>query len=250
MRWPTFSCGRFVFCGVPALAVLGFLAWLVLTNLPFLPAEDPQKLLTQALARTKEARSYSYRLRTNLVTPRGKRCLSELSGVRVLPDGVSVRGKIFNAPVAIVQTGGITYIKDSFSDRWITLEGERLGQTAIFLTELDPLILLDFAAAPTVTSGRRLQEGRESLYLVEFTPAVKNRFLTAQFRDFHYRVAIETEKGYIVKVEVTAQSKNTPTRLMVNLALGDFNWHFRIEPPVEGLPPAGGRRGDTGFDFL
>ncbi|MGQ9512337.1 hypothetical protein, partial [Thermodesulfitimonas sp.] len=61
---------------------------------------------------------------------------------------------------------------------------------------------------------------------------VRNRFLNAQFRDFHYRVTIAPEKGYIASIVVNAQNKNAPTRLAVNLDLGDFNKPFRIEPPV------------------
>jgi hypothetical protein len=232
VRWPAFRCGRFVLFSVPAVALLGALAWFILVNRP-LAAIDPQELFTRALEQTKGAKSYTYRLRTQLITPRGARCLSDLHGVRVLPDRVSVRGKIFNAPVAIVQVGGVTYIKDSFSERWLTLEGERLGEAGVFTTELDPLVLLDFTTPPAVGSGKRVRGKKETFYLLEFAPAVKNRFLNAQFRDFHYRVTIAPERGYIVSVEVGAQSKNAPTRLAVTLDLGDFNKPFRIEPPVQ-----------------
>ncbi|MGQ9513297.1 hypothetical protein [Thermodesulfitimonas sp.] len=149
VRWPSFRCGRFVLFSVPTVALLGALTWFILVNRP-LATVDPQELF--ARAQTKGAKSYTYRLRTELVTPRGTCCLSDLHGVRVLPDRVSVRGKIFNAPVEIVQVGGATYIKDSFSERWLTLEGERLGEAGFFTTELDPLILLDFTTPPVIKS--------------------------------------------------------------------------------------------------
>lgn len=213
------------------LATLSLLAWYLVTGRSR-EAIDPQELFAQALRRTREAKSYSYRLKARLVTPQGTRSLSDLRGIRFLPDRVAVKGKMFNAPVEIIQVSGVTYIKDAFSERWIRLEGERLGTSGLFITELDPLVLLDFAALPVVSPAKKIRKKDGVLYLFTFRPEVKNPFLNAQFRDFDYRVAVDPQSCYIVTVDVTAQSKSAPTRLSVNLGLGDFGAQFRIVPPT------------------
>uniref|UniRef100_A0A7C1J810 Outer membrane lipoprotein carrier protein LolA n=1 Tax=Ammonifex degensii TaxID=42838 RepID=A0A7C1J810_9THEO len=201
-----------------------------------LKAIEPQELFQKALTRTKAAKSYSYRLRSCLVTPQGTRCLSDLNGRRILPDKVCVKGKVFNAPVEIIQVGGTTYIKDCFSPKWLIFEGDRLGGTGVFLTELDPLVLLDFAEVPVVDRKEKGRGKNKDLYLLAFKPRVKNRFLAAQFTDFAYRLSVEPKEYYIRQVEVQARSKKAPTKLLLNLDLGDFDRVQGIEPPADVSP--------------
>ncbi|MDI6632400.1 MAG: hypothetical protein QME13_08195, partial [Thermoanaerobacteraceae bacterium] len=99
MRRP-FVSRRWVYLFVVALLLAAGI-YTTFANRP-LKAVDPQKLIQQALARTKAAKSYSYRLQCRLVTAQGTRCLSNLSGRRILPDRVHVKGKIFNSAVEII----------------------------------------------------------------------------------------------------------------------------------------------------
>lgn len=223
--------GRWVLLVVLAvlLAGLGYFAFGF--NRP-LKDVAPQELFQKALSTTKGVKSYSYRIKTWLITSQGTRALSDLNGIRVLPDRVSVKGKIFNTRVEIIQVEGITYVKDRFSTKWLTLEGERLGETGVFITELDPLVLLDFEDEPVVVRGKEERGRGKELYSIEFSPKVKNHFLTAQFSDFEYRIWIEPKMYRIVEVEVTAKSKTAPTKLSIDLLLRDFERPWKVEPPL------------------
>ncbi|MEW6191786.1 MAG: hypothetical protein AB1507_00310 [Bacillota bacterium] len=229
MRRP-FVSRRWVYLFVVALLLAAGI-YTTFANRP-LKAVDPQKLIQQALARTKAAKSYSYRLQCRLVTAQGTRCLSNLSGRRILPDRVHVKGKIFNSAVEIIQVDGVTYVKDIFSPKWLAFEGDRLGETGVFVAELDPLVLLDFAEVPTVALARQGRErGKKRLYLLECKPRVKNRFLASHFTDFAYRLSVEPEDYHIVQVEVQARGRNAPTRLMLGLELADFDRVQKIAAP-------------------
>lgn len=198
-----------------------------------LKAVDPQELFQKALTRTKAAKSYSYRLQCRLVTPQGTRRLSNLKGRRILPDQVHVKGEIFNSTVEIIQVKGVTYVKDVFSPKWLAFEGDQLGKTGVFVAELDPMVLLDFAVVPTVALARQGRErDKKRLYLLECRPRVKNRFLASQFTDFTYRLSVEPEDYRIVQVEVQARGRNAPTRLMLDLELADFDRVQKIVAPT------------------
>ncbi|HIE13184.1 MAG TPA: hypothetical protein EYP63_07155 [Desulfotomaculum sp.] len=230
MRWLTYP-GRWCILIVAAVLLVG-LGYFTFGFNPPLKEMDPQELLQKALASTKGVKSYSYRIETRLVTGGGTRCLSELDGVRILPDRVSVKGKLFNTRVEIIQVEGVTYIKDCFSTKWLALEGERLGETGVFITELDPLVLLEFEEEPVVVWGKKERGKRKELYSLEFRPRLKNRFLAAQFTEFEYRLWIEPKMCRIVEVEVTAKKRTSPVKLSIDLTLSDFGHPAKVEPPV------------------
>ncbi|RDV83968.1 hypothetical protein [Ammonifex thiophilus] len=200
----------------------------------------PADLLQQALERTRQAPSYSYSLSTKLLTPQGTRLLSELQGLRTLPDCVYVRGKLFNAPVEIIRVGETAYIKDPFSPKWLAFPGERLGETRVFTAELDPLVLLDFASPPTARWARAGPE-EKGLWVLECPHAVpRHPELATQFTDFRYRIGVDPSTRYITRVEVEAKGKKAPTQLKVGLKLGDFGHKKKIEPPPHIFTPKGG----------
>ncbi|MEW6447476.1 MAG: hypothetical protein AB1426_05240 [Bacillota bacterium] len=224
--------GRWFLLSAVAILVVGLLWYFAFGFNRPLKDVDPQELFQKALTSTKEVKSYSYRIKTQLTTAKGVRCLSDVHGVRILPDRVSVKGKIFNAPVEIIHIEGVTYVKDRFSNRWLTLEGERLGETGVFITELDPLVLLDFEEEPLVAYGKKERGRSEELYSLQFKPRVRNRFLTAQFTDFEYRVWIEPKTYHIVELQVKTNNKAAPTKLTIDLSLRDFDRAPKIEPPL------------------
>ncbi|MEW6181998.1 MAG: hypothetical protein AB1500_02315 [Bacillota bacterium] len=228
MKWFVFS-RKWLYIVLLAVVLTGA-GYLLLRALCFQTAVQPQELFLQAMTRTKGAKCYSYNIKTQLVTRQGTRCLSELNGARVLPDKVCAKGKIFNSPVEIIQAKGMTYIKDRFSSKWLTMEGDRLGETGVFIAELDPLVVLDFQETPAVVKGKRDREKKNSLVL-EFCPKVKNRFLAAQFTDFSYHIYVDPKEYYITEIRVEARSKEASTRLLLNMGLYDFEKPVKIEPP-------------------
>ncbi len=236
MEWLIFSRRR-ILLFFAVFLLLGVLYFLI-AGVVHLPSSiEPQDLLQQAVTRTKAVKSYSYNIETRLVTRQGTRNLSDLKGSRVLPDGVSVKGKIFNAPVEIVQLKGITYVKDHYSSKWLTLNGDRLGDTGVFIAELDPLVLLDFKGTPLVVWGKRERSEKKELLVLECTPQVANRFLTAQFADFKYRVYVEPKQHHITKIKVEARSKDSETKLFINLSLDNFDKPLKIEAPATKSTP-------------
>lgn len=230
MEWLIFSRRR-ILLFVAIFMFLGVLYFL-LVRIHFTEPVDPQQLFQESVTRTKAAKSYSYSIQTRLVTRLGTRSLSDLTGSRVLPDKVCARGKLFNSPVEIIQIQGTTYIKDRYSGKWLTLSGDRLGETGVFTAELDPLVLLDFKEAPVVTRGKGERKESRDLVVLECKPEVKNRFLSSQFTDFSYRIYVDPGQQYITRVEVEGRSKQSPTKLLVDLGLGDFEKPLKIEPPA------------------
>ncbi|MEW6173964.1 MAG: hypothetical protein AB1510_13050 [Bacillota bacterium] len=230
MKWFVFS-RKWLYVVIIFVLLLTGAGYFLLGALLFPRAIQPQELFQQSIARTKAAKSYSYSIKTQLVTRQGTRCLSELTGARVLPDKVCAKGKIFNSPVEIVQVKGMTYIKDRYSSKWLTLEGDRLGETGVFIAELDPLVVLDFQETPAVVKGKRERGEKMNLLVLEFSPQVKNRFLAAQFTDFSYRLYVDPKDHYITEIRVEARSKEASTKLVLNLGLCDFDKQVKIEPP-------------------
>jgi hypothetical protein len=232
VEWLIFSRRR-ILLFLAVFLLLGLL-YLLLAGVVHLPsAIEPQDLLRQAVTRTKAVKSYSYSIKTRLVTRQGTRNLSDLKGSRVLPDGVSVTGKIFNSPVEIVQLKGVTYVKDRYSAKWLALNGDRLGDTGVFIAELDPLVLLDFKETPLVVWGKKERSEKKELLVLECTPRVANRFLAAQFVDFKYRMYVDPKQHYVTRVKVEARSKESQTRLFIDLGLDNFDKPLKIEPPAK-----------------
>ena len=214
------------------VGVMSGICWMLGGTRSFTPVE-PEKLLSRALLQTKRARSYSYHLKTELITAHGRRCLNDLEGERVLPDKVRVRGRIFNTPVEIIKVGDTTYWKDRLMARWLKLEGDRLGKLGAFITELDPLVLFCFQEISKTTLSEKERFRGRKVWVVEFTPQLTNDFLRARFMDFRYRCFISPDKYRIVKTEVRARSKDTNTRLYLELVLDDFDKKYRITSPTE-----------------
>ncbi|MGO0122060.1 hypothetical protein [Desulfothermobacter acidiphilus] len=191
----------------------------------------PDDLLQQALQQTRATSAYTYRLRVRLVTPQGVRNLSELEGWRVLPDRVHVKGKLFNTPTEIIRIGDTAYLKDPFSPKWLSFPAERLGETRVFSTELDPLALLDLESLPGVKQVRPGEE-EKGLWVLECAQvSPRHPELATQFTDFRYRIGIDPASGYVARVWVEARGVKAPTQLQLELRLSDYGRAKSIDPP-------------------
>ncbi|MBE0466387.1 MAG: hypothetical protein IBX71_04085 [Candidatus Desulforudis sp.] len=237
MRWVVMSRGRFLLLlTMLAVIVLGYWGLRGYTQGGGL---EKEALLAAALDNTRASESYRYRINSRLETEgQPTSYFSEIEGAAVLPDRVSIKGTLINSPIELIQIEDTTYMKDQITGRWLTLQGNRLAQSELFITELNPLGVLSFKDVPEISyEGKEGGIGRANEILA-IKPLVVNPFLELQFTDFDYRLWIDSKDQRITKAAITAQSKSAKgERLLIDIEFWDYNKEIKIEPP-DTEPPA------------
>jgi hypothetical protein len=231
MRWVVISRPRFlvalVFVAALALGYMGLRGCTTGTGV------EADALLTEALENTRASESYRYRIDSRLETEgEATSYFSQIEGAAVMPDRVYIKGTLINSPIEMIQIEDTTYMKDQITGQWLVLKGNRLAQSELFITELNPLGVLNFKDVPEIAYvGREGGLGRAQDVL-ELKPMVINPFLEMQFTDFDYRLWIDTEDQRIAKANITARSKSAPNqRLLIDIEFWDYNKEIAIEPP-------------------
>jgi|Deesub1362A_J573_1020465.scaffolds.fasta_scaffold00541_2 hypothetical protein len=231
MRWVVMSRRRF-WLGLIVLAVLVLGYW-GLHGYVRGAGVEKEALLAEALKNTRAAQSYRYRINSRLET-RGEPTsyFSQIEGAAVLPDRVYIKGTLINSPIEMVQIEDTTYMKDQITGKWLILKGNRLAQSELFITELNPLGVLNFKDVPEITyEGREGGLGRAHDILA-IKPMVVNPFLEMQFTDFDYRLWIDSKEQRITKASITARSKSAKNQqLLIDIEFWDYGKDIAIEAP-------------------
>lgn len=228
MRWVVLPRGRVWL--VAAAVLLAFIAVLFMfrgcartVNI------DKESFLAEALETTKAAKTYRYKIDSRLAAPeRETAYLSKIEGEYAGPDRVHIRGTLADNPVEFIQVDDTTYMKDQISGTWLSLQGNRLAQTELFITEINPLAVFDFKEIPI--SDFKGRDGKHEL--VEIKPMVHNPYLDIAFTDFCYKIWIDPQDKRIAKTEISAVSKtNEKETLDIAIEFWDYDKEINIQPP-------------------
>ncbi len=215
------------------LLVLGILVLLVLIykssqTLELKTSTFSEDEFHNALQNTVNSESFYFRLSVKM----GKRLISDIEGKRVAPDKIHITGNIQNTPVEFIHTGDKSYIKGYWSENWSVLEKNKLVDSELFFTEINPLGIFVFKEIPQIKILDPENFDGEKLQVVEIKPIVENPLMELNYDDFVYRVWIEPNKKLIKKTLVTASGKNgTRDKLEIMLELWDYNKQIKITPP-------------------
>lgn len=181
----------------------------------------PEVLFTRALDQTAGAETFRYRMQVGV--GREER-LSMVDGVHVAPDRFQITGTMQKTPLEFIHIAGVTYMKDPWSEGWLTIPESSLAMTQLFIAELNPLGNLDFKAIPEIKKlGRKTIEG-ETLMGLEMTPQIDNALLATRYQDFLVRVWIEPDSYYIRSATLEGRGGGGEAdRILIELKIWDFN---------------------------
>jgi len=197
------------------------------------PAADYEKLLADALDRSLGAESYRFSSRSTLHIDQESRAFSVLEGEKAGPQNRHVKGTMLSTPVDIYALGQKVYRQDAVSGSWQTLSPSEIPDTLLLLDELSPAANFKFSSLGEVKFlGKEKLDGKTCLKL-QFKPVIEDEWLGRYFKDITYTVWLNGKKAYIVKTEITGQSKENPAvSLNIEILLSDFGKEIRITPPV------------------
>lgn len=236
MRWVVMSRSRlWVLPVVIGIMVLGYVS---LRGHVQDSGVEKDVLLNEALANTRESASYRFRINSRLESKEETvSYYSQVEGATVPPDRVHIKGTLINSPIELIQIEDTTYMKDQITSQWLILKGNRLAQSELFITELNPLGVFNFKNVPEISyEGRDGRIGRTNDVL-EIKPMVANPFLEVQFTDFDYRLWVDAKDRRINKANITARSKSAADqRLVIDIEFWDYDREIAIEPPQ--APPS------------
>ena len=208
-------------------ADLGYRQYLLSMRLP------PEEMFQKALANTRASSSYLYKTESTLVVDNRTTYISKIQGKWVAPDRVSITGTMINTPVDFVQIGDTSYMKDQFSGRWLTLQGNSLSQSALFVSELQPLANFNFQSITSIKYLGTEKVGGQSLRVLEIAPLLKNPFLNMQFTGFKVKLWLDPIDYRIRQAYIDGTSKSgDKSKLIIQLQFSDYDKKITIAPPV------------------
>lgn len=182
-----------------------------------------------ALQKTLSSSSYRYSVE---IRQEGKDIISRVEGQRVEPDRIHITGTMQKTKMEFIQIGAETYMKDSWSDRWVALQGNSMAQSDLFVTEFNPLALFNFKDIPIIKNvGKEKVDGAKTV-VYEMSPMVQNPFWEMKYVDFKYKVWVETATNYILKAQAVARLPGGKTGLVVDMKFWDYNTRIDIERPI------------------
>lgn len=225
-RWYMLNRRKFIPLAFVA-AVLLFLYWL-----SSLVGGSEKDLLDKALKKTLASSSYRYSVE---VRQGGREMVTLIEGERVEPNQVRIKGAMQKSQMEFIQIGDTTYMKDPWSDRWFTLKGNSLAQSELFMTEFNPMGMLNFKDVPIVKKlDTENINGRKTVVL-ELRPNVANPFLELKYADFKYRVWVDPGDNLIRRAYIQAYMPGGSEGLVVEMKFWDFNEKIKIVPPIDGI---------------
>lgn len=188
----------------------------------------PEELLAASMDKTLASSS----LRFKMVVKTGGTVISDVQGERVAPDSVHIKGTMQDMPVEFIHTGDNTFIKGYWSGNWSRLEGNKMADSELFVTEFNPLGNFNFKDIPFIKKTGSEQIKGNKLVVLELRPIVQNPLMELNYDDFVYRVWVDPQKQVITKARITATGKNgSRDKLEIILEMYDFNQPIKISPP-------------------
>lgn len=190
---------------------------------------SPEDLFISAVENTLNSTSFRYSINTELGR---ENAASKVMGARIEPDRVCVQGEIQNTSFEIIQIGDTTYFKESITDSWLTIEGNKLANAELFTMELNPLSMFFFKEIIDIDYKGLEKVGGDKLVLLEFKPVVQNELLHRYYNDFFYQVWVDPSEKFIRKAVIEATgAEGENNRTVLSVELWDYNKQMEINPP-------------------
>ncbi len=234
VSFPQLNLNRFRFSKKTylLLALIILVLLLVLLSVDFGHENvDPDQLLNSSLQNTLAAQSYRYNI--ECILGENKEPVSKIEGARVGDSKIHIKGLLINSPVEFVQYEDNTYMKDPFTGKWLTLQGNQLAKAESFIMEFNPLANFNFKDVPVLEYvGKEKVDGKE-MYVLELQPNIEIPFLENQFNSFNYKLWINPDDQRIHQARINAgHTANARAVMQINIKLYDFNEKIDIKPPL------------------
>ncbi len=193
------------------------------------PGLAPEKLFNSSLQNTLASHSYRYAVE---VKQNGRDVISTVNGERVEPDRVHIKGSMLKSKdIEFIQITDTTYMKDPWSTRWITLEGSKLAQAELFMTEFNPLSLFNFKNVLQISyNGKEKLDGVKTV-LLQLKPTVANPYLEFKYVDYDYKIWVDPKEQLIRRAVMEARPAGGGKGMLVDMKFWDFNKPIVIEKP-------------------
>lgn len=231
MMWPQWYVlnRRRLFPAAAAAVVLLMLLWWFASFFSGFTGSE-KDLFDRALANTMNCSSYRYSVE---VKQGGKDTITLVEGARVRPNRVHIKGAMQKSQMEFIQIDDSTYMKDPWSDRWFTLKGNLVAQSELFITEFNPLGLLNFKDVPIISkTGTERVDGVKTVVL-ELRPSVANPMLELKYTDFKFRIWVDPDEKLIRRAYMQAYMPGGAEGLVVDTRFWDFNENIKIVPPQD-----------------
>lgn len=189
---------------------------------------SPEELFGAAMAKTLNADSFRFSM---LVTI-GDGVLTDVEGERVAPDSIHIIGTMQNMPVEFIHIGEQTFLKSYWSDNWTSLEGNKMAESELFVTEFNPLGNLNFKNVPFLNELDGEEIDGYKLRVLELKPIVQNELMELNYDDFVYRIWVHPKEKVIKQVHIEATGKyGKKDQLEIELRMWDFDKKLQVTPP-------------------
>lgn len=189
-----------------------------------------KELFDRSLANTAGCSSYRFNVE---VKQAGRDTISMVEGVRVKPDKVHLKGAMQKSSMEFIQIDDTTYMKDPWSERWFTLKGNSITQSELFMTEFNPLGLLNFKDVPIIKKTGSDKINGIKTDILELSPNVANPLMDQKYTDFKFRVWVDPKQKYIMRGVMQAFLPGGAEGLVVDMRFWGFNEKIEITPPQE-----------------
>ncbi|TYO96280.1 hypothetical protein [Desulfallas thermosapovorans] len=188
----------------------------------------PEELLAAAMEKTLHAGS----LRFSMLVKIGDRVISDVQGVRVAPDRVHITGTMQDMPVEFIHTGEKTFIKGYWSDNWTLLEGNKMAESELFVTEFNPLGNFNFKDVPIIKELKAEEIDGVKYRVLELKPIVQNALMELSYDDFKYCIWVHPSDQVISRARIEATGKHGKRdKLEINMKMWDFNKQLQVTAP-------------------
>ncbi|WP_347491362.1 hypothetical protein ABDB91_09560 [Desulfoscipio sp. XC116] len=188
----------------------------------------PEELFAAALEKTLNTGSFRFSMLVKI----GAGVISDVKGERVAPDSVHITGTMQDMPVEFIHIGDQTFIKGYWSDNWIHLEGNKMAESELFVTEFNPLSNFNFKDIPIINELAAEEIEGDKCRVFEFRPIVQNTLMELSYDDFRYRVWVHPGEQAIRKAYIEATGKHgKKDKLAINMQMWDFDKQIKISLP-------------------
>lgn len=226
---------RGVVSALVIFVILALLAWGASLLFRGAAKVPPQEMLKTGLEKTLASGSFRYRAEARIISEGKDNAgfLSRVEGEKVSPDRVRIKGVMMNTPIEFIQVGDSAYLKDQSTGKWITLPGNKLADSELFYSELNPLAFFNFKDVPELKYVGEEKVNGKKLLLLEMRPNLMDPFLELRLKDYYYKVWLSPEDYRLRQASIRASDKQDPGNgIEINLQIWDYDKNIVIDPPA------------------